>query len=173
MSTKPVNKHTGSSFNPIAMTTAPKKKKSLAKKIGLTVLALVIILAAIYIYYATQKFEDTNSVKADYTVNAIDFIQEFQKSDSAANAKYRDKIVTVNGTVSAIEPADSATVNLKIIDTTTGSYIIFAFQEQHAAEAKSLKEGDKVSVKGSFSAGTYSDILGVEKIDFKRSALNK
>lgn len=152
----------------------PVKKRSSAKKrVLLAILALIIIAAGIYIYYATQKFDDTDKVKADYTVDFPAFIKEFLASDSAANAKYRDKIVVVNGTISAVEPADSVTTNVKFVDTTSGSYVIFAFQEQHAAEAKTLKEGETVSIKGSCSGGTFSEILGVEKIDFKRSALNK
>ncbi|PZR29587.1 MAG: hypothetical protein DI535_02410 [Citrobacter freundii] len=150
-----------------------KKRSPWKKRILWSILILVVVLAAIYIYFATQKFDDTNEVKADYTVEFPAFIQEFLKSDSAANAKYRDKIIVVNGTISAVEPADSATTNVKFVDTTTGSYVIFAFQEQHAAEAKKLKEGEAVSIKGSCSGGTFSEILGVEKVDFKRSALNK
>jgi uncharacterized membrane protein len=150
-----------------------KKNSPWRKRILWSVLALVVIGAGIYWYVATEKFADTNDRKAAYTVNAMDFIREFHANDSAANAKYRDQIITVNGTVSAVEPADSATMNIKFVDTTTGSYVIFAFQEQHVAEAKTVKEGDIVSIKGSCSGGTFSEILGVEKIDFKRSALNK
>jgi uncharacterized membrane protein len=150
-----------------------KKKSPWRKRILWSVLTLVVIGAGIYWYVATEKFADTNDREAAYTVNALDFIREFHANDSAANTKYRDKIITVNGTVSAIEPADSATMNIKFVDTTTGSYVIFAFQEQHVAEAKTVKEGDIVSIKGSCSGGTFSEILGVEKIDFKRSALNK
>lgn len=150
-----------------------KKTSPWRKRILWSVLALVVIGAGIYWYVATEKFADTNDREAAYTVDAMDFIREFHAGDSAANAKYRDKIITVNGTVSAVEPADSATMNIKFVDTTTGSYVIFAFQEQHVAEAKTVKEGDIVSIKGSCSGGTFSEILGVEKIDFKRSALNK
>ena len=150
-----------------------KKRNPWKKRILLSILILVLAGAGYYWYIATEKFADTTESEAAYTVDAMDFIKEFTTNDSAANAKYRGKIVVVNGTVSAIEPADSATMNVKFVDTTTSSYIIFAFQEQHAAEAKTLKAGDLVSIKGSFSAGVYSDILGVEKIDFKRSALNK
>ena len=153
--------------------TPDKKKPSWMHRVLWSVFVLVVIAAGIYWYVASEKFADTNDREAVYTVNALDFIREFHESDSAANAKYRDKIITVNGTVSAVEPADSATMNIKFVDTTTGSYVIFAFQEQHVAEAKTIKEGDLVSIKGSCSGGTYSEILGVEKIDFKRSALNK
>jgi tRNA_anti-like len=149
-----------------------KKKKPWLKRILIGILALVVILAGVYWYVATEKFSDTKDRKADYTVNAVEFINEFLKDQAAANQKYKDKIVTVNGTVSEIEAADT-TMNIKIIDTASKSFIIFAFQEQHLAEPKTVKVGDAISIKGSFSAGIFSDILETVKIDFKRSALNK
>lgn len=143
------------------------------KRILLLVLAAIVVLGALYTYYATEEFEDTSVIKADFVVTANDLIKEFENNDSAANVKYRDKILTVKGTVSAVEKADSVSVNIKMSDTATGSYAIFAFQEQHLQGARSVREGDKIAIKGSFSAGTYSEILGVERIDFKRCALEK
>jgi hypothetical protein len=105
-------------------------------------------------------------------VNAIDLLHEFQKNDSLANKKYADKIITVNGRISELETADT-TINVKIADTLTDAYIIFAFQQQHLNEAKTLKEGDTVSIKGSCSGGTYSQILETEFITFKRCAINQ
>ena len=138
----------------------------------IAILALVVILAGVYWYLATDKFSDTKDRKADYTVNVLDLIHEFQQNGSAANKKYSDKIITVNGTVSEIEAADT-TLNIKFIDKATGSYAIFAFQQQHAAEAKTVKVGDSISIKGSCSGGIYSEILEANAITFKRSALNK
>lgn len=149
-----------------------KVKKGWLGKILITVVVLAAIAAGIYWYIATEKFADTKDTEAAFTVSAIDFIREFEKSDSAANQKYTDKIITVSGTVSEIEPADT-TVNIKFIDTTSGSYAIFAFQEQHIAEAKTLKVGDAVSIKGSCSGGVFSEILGTEFITFKRCAIIK
>jgi hypothetical protein len=123
-------------------------------------------------YIFNEKFTDTSERKAAFTVNAIDLIQEFQKSDSLANKKYAEKIITVNGRISELEAADT-TINVKMIDTLTDAYIIFAFQQQHLKEAKQLKEGDSVSIKGSCSGGTYSEILETEFITFKRCAVNK
>lgn len=149
-----------------------KQKRPWLKRLLVIGLVLVAIAAAVYWYVATEKFSDTKDRKAAFTVNAIDFIHEFEKNESEANKKYKDKIVTVNGRVSEIEAADT-TMNIKIIDTTTNSFIIFAFQEQHLSEPKTVKVGDTVSIKGSFSAGIFSQIMEVVKIDFKRSALNK
>jgi len=154
------------------MTEQVKKKKPWLKKILITLLGLAMIFACIYWIVATEKFADTKDRKAAYTVNALNFISEFQENDIAANEKYSDKIITVNGRVSEIEAADTA-LNIKFIDTTTGSYAIFAFQQQHLAEAKTIKPGDSVSVKGSCSGSIYSNILETTVITFKRSTLNK
>src|SRR5688572_22166747 len=124
------------------------RKRSWLKKLLITFLILAVISAGIYWYVATEKFADTKDRKAAYTVNAIDFIREFEKNAVAANQKYRDKIITVNGRVSQIEAADT-TMNIKMMDSTTNSFIIFAFQEQHVSEPKSVKVGDSVSLKGS------------------------
>lgn len=148
-----------------------RKKTSTKKKLLWAGLIIVVIGAAIYWYVATEKFSDTKDRKSAFRVSAIDFIREFQQNDSAANKKYIDKIVTVTGRVSEIEPADT-TLNLKFIDSSTGSYAIFAFQQQHLAEARTVKVGDSVSVKGSCSGGVYSEILGVESISFKRSTID-
>ncbi len=149
-----------------------KKKTSWVKRIliGGFILLLACIIAVWFIF--NEKFTDTKERKAAYTVNAMDFIHEFEKNDSLANIKYAEKIITVNGRVSVTEAADT-TINIKMIDTATDAYIIFAFQQQHLNEAKSLKEGDSISIKGSCSGGSYSEILETEFITFKRCAINK
>lgn len=149
-----------------------KAKRPWLKRLLLVGLILIGVAAAIYWYIATEKFADTKDRQAAFTVNAIDFIREFEKDDKAANKKYAEKIITVNGTVSEIEAVDT-TMNIKFIDTTSGAYAIFDFQDQHATEAKTVRVGDSVSIKGSCSGGALSEILGVEFITFKRCTLNK
>ena len=155
------------------MTEAGKKKNPWLKRILTAFLVIVVILAGIYWYVATEKFSDTKSRDADYTLSALDLIHEFVKNDSAANKKYTEKILTVNGRISELEAPDTSTVNVKFIDPASGSFIIFSFQDSHLAEGKNLKVGDSVSIKGSCSGGQYSSILESTKIDFKRAALNK
>ncbi len=128
--------------------------------------------AALYLYYATLTYEDTAMIKADFNVEAIPFIKEFEKDHKAANIKYAEKIIAVTGTVTATEPADT-TINIKMADTTSGSYLIFAFQIQHLDEAKTLKPMDVVTIKGSCSDGIFSEILGAYFVSFKRSTLVK
>jgi hypothetical protein len=142
------------------------------KKWLIALLVLVLTGAGVVWYLFNLKYDDTATVKPDYKVNAIDFIQEFRQNMTNANKKYSEKIIVVNGTISAIEAADT-TANIKMIDTASGAYIIFAFQQQHLKEAKTLKEGEQVSIKGSCSNGSFSNILETEYITFKRCAVNK
>lgn len=134
----------------------------------------VLLLAggAVAWYLFTLKYDDTATVKPDYTVNAGEFINEFRQNMTAANKKYSEKIITVTGTVSAIEAADT-TANIKMTDSLSSAYIIFAFQQQHLDEARQMKAGDKVSIKGSCSNGAFSNILETEYITFKRCAVIK
>jgi hypothetical protein len=150
-----------------------RKRNPWIKRSLIAGLVLLIAAGAIYWYVATEKFSDTKDRKSAYTVNAVDFIREFQQDDSAANRKYIEKIITVNGTVSELEAPDTTTVNVKFIDPSTGAFAIFAFQEQHRKEAMDLKVGDSISIKGACSGVTFSDILGVSYITFKRSTLSK
>jgi hypothetical protein len=122
--------------------------------------------------YLMKDHDDTAKIKSDYTVNALDMIREFEQNDSAANAKYKEKILTVNGRISETELLNDSTVNIKMADT-TGSYAIFSFSGNDAIIAKGMNQGDSISVKGSCSGGEYSNILEVHYISFKRSVLNK
>ncbi len=151
----------------------PERKMNLwLKRILLGGLFLLITGGIVIWFILNEKFTDTSKRNAAFTVNAMDLIKEFQKNDSLANKKYAERIITVNGRVSEMEPADTS-INIKMIDTLTDAYIIFAFQQQHLKEAKQLKEGDSVSIKGSCSGGAHSEILETEFITFKRCAINK
>lgn len=141
------------------------------KKVLLGFVLIAIIAASVIWYLFNEKFTDTTKRKAAFTVDAQSFLKEFLQSDSLANIKYKEKIVTVNGTVSEIETMDSS-INIKMIDTVTNAYVIFGFQNEQIIKVKNVKEGDKISVKGSCSGGSFSEIMEVEAVDLKRCVLN-
>ena len=146
--------------------------KKILKWFGITLGIFVLCGVGLYLYYASLTYEDTANVKADFTVGALLFIKYFTENDTAANKKYTEKIITVAGIISAIEAADT-TLNIKFIDSATGSYAIFAFQKQHLDQVKTLQKEDSVAIKGSCSGGMYSEILGTVFITFKRCVLEK
>lgn len=123
-------------------------------------------------YVMSETFTQTTDVKADYTVNATDLIREFIVNDTAANKKYREKILVVNGKTTQVERLSDSTTTIQFADS-TGSYIAFSFEKEQYEQVKEIKTGDEVSLKGSCSGSIYSEILGTTSITFKRSALNK
>ncbi|MCB0708519.1 MAG: hypothetical protein KDC15_03920 [Chitinophagaceae bacterium] len=147
-------------------------KIPVVKKWLFTLLIILLVGAAIVWYLFTLKHDDTATVKAQFTVEAVPFLKEFENDMNLANKKYADKMIAVNGTIAEIEMADT-TANIKMSDTTNGAYIIFAFQQQHLPDAKTLKVGDKVSIKGVCSNGAFSSILETNYVTFNRCAINK
>ena len=133
---------------------------------------LLVVGISVYFYFANLTYYDTAKIKAEFSVEAIPFIKEFETDHKAANKKYSEKIIAVTGIITETEAADT-TMNIKMADTTTGSYLIFAFQQQHLDQAKGLKTGDRVTIKGSCSDGVYSEILGTYFVSFKRSTIDK
>lgn len=119
-----------------------------------------------------ETFQQTAEVNADYTVSATDLLREFAANDTAANTKYREKIMVVNGTATQVEQRGDSTTTIQLVDS-TGSYVVFSFDKEQYEAVKNIKTGDAVSLKGSCSGSVYSEILGTTVISFKRSTLHK
>lgn len=150
---------------------ANKPRSSIVKKILIATGLILLVGSGIVWYIFNEKFEDTATVKADQSTNALELLHEFRTDIATANKNYTEKILSVKGTVSEIEKADT-TFNIKMSDS-TGAYLIFAFQSKNQEALKSIKEGDLISVKGSCSGGTYSKILETFFVAFKRCVLEK
>jgi len=145
-------------------------KPGFLKKVLITVGVLVVIGVAVVVYLFTMSFKDTADTQSDFIIPAGKLISEFSGNVALANSKYTEKFLTVTGRISEVESADT-TVNIKMIDTATGSYAIFAFQPNAMAKVRQLKAGDSIVIKGSCSGGTYSAILEAYHVDFKRCVI--
>ncbi|HMP92973.1 MAG TPA: hypothetical protein PKD90_08895 [Phnomibacter sp.] len=142
------------------------------KKLVYAVVLLLLVASGIIWYVFTEKYDDTSTLKADYSLSAEALLTEFGQQTQAANRRYTEKILEVSGTVNQVEAVDT-TVNVKFVDSTTGSYAIFSFQAQDAAKARNIKAGDAVTIRGSCSGGGYSQILETAYVNFKRCTLVK
>lgn len=118
-----------------------------------------------------ETHESTDKLKADYTISASELLKDFLANDSAANKKYSEKVLQVNGNVTAAELASDSTGTIRFDDST--AYAIFSIEKKQYDLMKTIKPGDAVSVKGVCSGGVYSDILSSTSVSFKRSVISK
>jgi hypothetical protein len=119
-----------------------------------------------------KTFENTSTVKADYSVEASNLIKEFLANDTAARNKYNEKTLEVSGAVKEVKINTDSTSTIQFADS-TGSYAIFSFEKTDIDKVKIIKTGDVVKVKGICSGSMFSEILGTTSISFKRSILDK
>jgi len=142
------------------------------KKFLTVALIFAIFAVALTVYFLTKEYKDTRNVKPDYTLTANELFQAFQKNDSSANKNYTEKILEINGIISAVEKADTV-FNLKMTDSATGSFINFALQRDEILKENDIHAGDKITVRGSCSGAIYSEILETRAINFKRCIIIK
>jgi hypothetical protein len=122
-------------------------------------------------FLKNETFANTSSIKADYTLTATELLKEFTGADSAANKKYLNKTIALQGNVSAIDILADSTSTVKFEDS-TGSYIILSFEKNEFNKIQKIKKGDPVSIKGVCSGSIYSQILGTTSVNFKRTTFN-
>jgi hypothetical protein len=149
--------------------------KNIFPKIAWLILGPVLAFATFKIgekQVMNAAFGKTSDIKADYVIRADSLIQEFLVNDSAANKKYLEKLLEVNGNAAAIEIKPDSSSTIKFEDS-TGSYALFTLEKDQWEEVRKLDAGSPVSVKGVCSGSIFSDILGTTSISFKRSTLNK
>ena len=117
-----------------------------------------------------ETHEQTEQVKTDYKVGAVPLINEFLANDTAANKKYIEKMLEVDGKVSAVDILPDSSSTVKFADS-TGSYAIFSFEKEQLQKIRQVHPGDQLTLKGVCSGSIYSEILGTTSISFKRSTL--
>ncbi len=105
------------------------------KKIILYLILVIAIIGYFGYSYIMAPPKDINKAKSDFQINAKDFAKEFSENENTATIKYQEKVVTVNGTVTATEN-NSITIDNKV---TCG------FENKI-----DLKKGDQVKIKGLF-----------------------
>lgn len=129
------------------------KKKSL--------LLAAFVVAAIIAFVVWNQFLRTapsmKRLSPEFEVNAVSFYEEFETDETAANTKYLNKIVEVEGEVEGLnhEGETKPQVSLR----TSGFGVVKCTLESSDSEAYAkLKTGDKVVIRGE-CIGILLDLL--------------
>jgi hypothetical protein len=126
-------------------------------KIGLFVvsfIALSAILAALYMF--NLKHTDMAKAKPDFIISATALQKEFEDNETAASAKYINKILEVSGTIASVKPADNNTLSISLITGSDISSIICTFPA--ITDPLQYKPGDEIKLRGECS-GFLMDVL--------------
>lgn len=127
------------------------------KKILIGVIILVLAAAG-YGWFQYQKAPpDIRKQKGGIEITAVDLLKAFQQDETAANAKYVDKILIVAGTVTEIQTdsSDQATVYLQTNDLLAAVTCSFY---QHDEAVKKIKAGSPARIKG-ICTGMLTDVV--------------
>jgi hypothetical protein len=103
-----------------------------------------------------KKHTDTAKAKPDFVVTATVLQKEFEDNETAASAKYINKIVEVTGTVVSVKPAENNSVSITLSTGSDMSSVICTFIS--LADPSGIKAGDQATVRGECS-GFLMDVL--------------
>jgi len=122
-------------------------------------LLLVLAVAGYGWYVFNKKPADVRRQKADMEINAKDLLQLFQQNETAADARYVDKVIIVSGIVQSMQTdaQGKTTISLDTGDPMAAVTCSF-YNEETAAVKQIINKGSRVHVKG-ICTGMLSDVI--------------
>jgi len=138
------------------------KNKKMLKKIIIVIIIVGAIGGAYGLYVFFMPHRDVQSVEAFATISANDLVAEYLKDNAAANLKYLaddgdSKVLNITGRVSSIETDQKNQLVLILKDEGAAIGVSCTFMESTNKNAKKLKVGDVVKIKGVLRSGVDED----------------
>lgn len=115
--------------------------------------------------------DETADIKPDFTLSADEIVGEFLDDAQAANAKFNDKVVQVNGAIMELNKTDGKITGVKI---SSDEFNIVNCTFQEPIDPQFLPE-NVITVKGVCSGflGDSESMLPGGTVELKRSSLVK
>lgn len=119
-----------------------------------TFIALSGILAALYLY--NLKATDMSKARPDFVISSSVLQKAFEDDETAASAKYIEKILEVSGTISSVKPGENNILNISLQTGSDLSSVICTLPA--VTDQSKLMIGDKITLRGECS-GFLMDVL--------------
>jgi hypothetical protein len=116
--------------------------------------AVAGIGAALYLFNMQHK--DLQKAKPDYVITSTDIQKAFEDNESAATAKYVNKIIEVSGTIESVKPGEGNILNVTLKTGSDLSSVICTFPR--SIDSSKFDAGGKVTIRGECS-GFLMDVL--------------
>ncbi len=117
------------------------------KKVILAILALALIGSGVGYYLWNKPHQDIAASKTDVAIDAKQLFDEFNNDETAATAKYLDKMIAVSGTVKSSETDAEGTT--KVMFDTGSDFGVSCELDKFAKHPRTdFKAGETVTLKG-------------------------
>lgn len=127
------------------------------KKIIISTVVLVVLIGGIYAWSEySRTVKSLGGVEADFTTDAAALIAEFEKDELAADKKYHNKIVAVNGMVKGVDAVQN-TYSIVLGDTSLMSAVRCVVDSVYVKSVSGVNRGMVITVKGAITGFKKDD----------------
>lgn len=128
------------------------------KRKALITFGLLAFLLGSYGWYEYNRGHTSlKSMTADVNISAFELLAVFNKDEAAANTQFLDKVIKVEGSISAVDVGKNTSLTIDAGDLMS-SIVCELAENENIAE---LEVGDDVNVKG-ICTGFLSDVILVK-----------
>ena len=131
------------------------------KKQAFYALAILVLAgAAIGFWLYARKTPDVVNAKPDYVFTAADLTRAFEQDARAADARFREKVIQVSGTVKNVSNAGAVILE----SNGTPSEVVVGMDQRHQRDVGKLRVGTQTVLQGVYSgfeqgSGAAGDLL--------------
>jgi len=135
------------------------------KKKVFVAISMMALAAGLYGYMEyTRGNKDLQYTKADYITITKDLIKEFEENEKAANEKFINKIIAVNGSVKDVIKDGNKFYTVMLGDAGGTSSVRCSMDSNYQPEAALLQLRSNVTIKGVCTGFNADDLLGSDVI---------
>jgi hypothetical protein len=107
-------------------------------------------------YFFNKKHQDLLKIRPDFIISSIDLQKEFETDESAATARYGNKIIEVSGIIGSVKSGEEEILSVSLNTDSGFSSVICTFPSK--ADTSMFTKGSRITIRGECS-GFLMDVL--------------
>jgi hypothetical protein len=137
----------------------------ITKKKAIVAAVIIALTAGLYGYMEYTKTNmDLMYAKADHVTGAKELIKEFEENEQAANTRFLDKIIAVNGSIKDVMKDDRGFYTVMVGNEGYTSSVRCSMDADHQLRDIQLQLGSNITIKGICTGFNADQLLGSDVI---------
>jgi hypothetical protein len=137
----------------------------ITKKKAIVATVIIVLTAGLYGYIEyTKTNSDLMYAKADHLTGAKELIKEFEENEQAANTRFLDKIIAVNGSIKDVIKDDRGFYTVMVGNEGYTSSVRCSMDADHQLRDTQLQLGSNITIKGICTGFNADQLLGSDVI---------